>query len=269
MQKRLSFPPSRPRRARYRSLPVASLSPPPGTGPELTAPEQLTVSISRYGLMNPLTVRKRPGGYQVICGALRLQALRQCGIKRARCVIVDADDAACLALRLEENSARGNWDFLKTADTMRALIHDHGYTLERVAASAGMTCERAVDLLRALALPRPLLCALRETGLTESHALNLLRLPDGPEREGAFFEMASRHMSPNEAERYVERILEAESGDQPACVVRDVRLFLNSVNRALDVMRLGGVPAECLREDADNCIKLTIRIPERERDRVI
>ena len=108
---------------------------------------------------------------------------------------------------------------------------------------------------------------LRENGLTERHARALLRLQDPEVQRRAAGDMVRRGMNVAQAEAYVEKLLQSAQVTPPrgrsTYIIKDVRLFLNSVDRGLHLMRQAGVDAGWNRQDTDREILLTIRIPKR------
>lgn len=228
--------------------------------------DALAASIGKYGMLHPLTVRKKGKGFEVVCGRRRLCAARLCGMKRIPCIVVEADDKTACAMSLAENIQRCDTCFLEIADGLYRLVHTYGCSVEEASIISGLSEKQVVRKLHVLRLPQHLLFAIRDTGLSERHALALLKISNEQLREAALCEMAYRGMSADTAEKYVAHILREDTAEEPpqrpTYVVKDVRMFLNSVSRGLDMMRGGGIAADCMREDSDNCIKLTIRIPD-------
>lgn len=108
---------------------------------------------------------------------------------------------------------------------------------------------------------------LRQYGLTERHARTLLRLTDPEQQLAAARHMGQRGLNVVQAEQYVDA-LTAENRTQPphrrpTYIIKDVRLFLNSVERGVRLMQSAGVGAEVGRRDTDEEILLTIHIPKR------
>ena len=110
---------------------------------------------------------------------------------------------------------------------------------------------------------------LVEHGLTERHARCLLRLEDEGERLTALRQAAAKHWNVAQTEQYVERRLAALQAAPPAgrrtYIIKDVRLFLNSVDRGLRLIRDAGVDARTEREETEDEIVLTLRIPKQRR----
>ena len=123
--------------------------------------------------------------------------------------------------------------------------------------------------LRLLRLPEDVRNLLRENGLTERHARALLRLQDPEVQRRAAGDMVRRQMNVAQAEAHVEKLLQEDRATPPrgrsTYIIKDVRLFLNSVDRGLHLMRQAGVDAGWDRRDTEQEILLTIRIPKRAR----
>ena len=113
-----------------------------------------------------------------------------------------------------------------------------------------------------------ILDALRENGLSERHARALLRLPTEEERLAALAVVVRQQLNVAKTEEYIEALLEKQRRQEPKkgirkLIVRDVRLFINSVNHNLDLIRSAGIRAEASQEETDSEIVLTIRLPKR------
>ena len=122
---------------------------------------------------------------------------------------------------------------------------------------------------RLLRLEEPVVDALHRYGLTERHARALLRLCDGEQRLRAVEHIGKTGMNVAAAEAYIDR-LAAENQTTPphrrsAYIIKDVRLFLNSVERGIRLMQGAGVGAQVARQDTDSEICLTVRIPKTRR----
>ena len=104
---------------------------------------------------------------------------------------------------------------------------------------------------------------IREAGLTERHARALLRLDSERERMKVLEQVIENGMNVAKTEELIEQI--TGGGDRltrPVYIIRDVRLFLNSIDKGMDIMRSAGIGAVCDRDDTGADIVLTIRIPK-------
>ena len=229
---------------------------------------ELSESIRQYGLLNPLTVRLRPGGYELVAGERRLRAAKLAGLREVPCLVVDVDlqDAGLLAL--VENLQRKDLDFWEEAQGIRRLIDSFHLSQEEAARRLGRSQSAVANKLRLLKLPEDVLATLRDQGLSERHGRALLRLPDAERQRSALAVMLEQDMTVAAAEAYVEALLSAPDPPPPApkrqrsFLMKDVRLFLNSINHSLALMKEGGIQADMARQETDDALILTISIPK-------
>ena len=228
--------------------------------------ETLADSIRRHGLLQPLTVRRRGEAWELIAGERRLRAALMAGLKTVPCVKRQADDGDAALLALVENLHRQDLHYLEEAAAIADYLAQTGITQEEAAARLGRSPSALANKLRLLRLSPACRRILMEAGLTERHARCLLRLEDEEERLAALRHMAERHLTVAQAEQYVERRLSALQTTPPrrrkTFIMKDVRLFLNSLDRGLRLVREAGVDAQTERRDTDDAILLTIRIPK-------
>ena len=229
---------------------------------------ELAESIRSYGILHPLTVRRRSGRYELVAGERRLRAAKLIGLREVPCVLMDVnmEDAGLIALI--ENLQRRDLDFLEEANGIRQLIRMFGMSQEEAARRLGKSQSAVANKLRLLKLPEDVLETLRSRGLSERHARTLLRLPDDESRRAALQRIIDKDMTVAAAESYIETLLaQKETGEEAAegkrsFVMRDLRLFLNSVTRSLELMRQGGVAADMQKRETPDALILTISIPK-------
>ena len=231
--------------------------------------EELSQSIRSYGLLNPLTVRLRSGRYELVAGERRLRAARLAGLREVPCLLMDLslEDAGLVAL--VENLQRRDLDFVEEAQGLRQLIDRFGMSQEDAARRIGKSQSAVANKLRLLKLPADVLEALRDNGLSERHGRALLRLPDADKQRDALAVILERGMTVAAADAYIDALLAPpDEPEEPAkkprrsFVLKDVRIFLNTLNRGLDLMRQGGVEAGLRREETEDALILTISIPK-------
>ena len=231
---------------------------------------ELAESIRRWGVLQPLTVRQQGGVYQLVAGERRWRAARIAGLRQVPCLLarVDEEDAALLALI--ENLQRRDLDYMEEAEAIARLLRRYGLSQQQAAEKLGRSQSAVANKLRLLRLEEPVVDALHRYGLTERHARALLRLCDGEQRLRAVEHIGKAGMNvAAAAEAYIDR-LAAENQTTPphrrsAYIIKDVRLFLNSVERGIRLMQGAGVGAQVARQDTDSEICLTVRIPKTRR----
>ena len=230
---------------------------------------QLAESIRQYGVLNPLTVRRAPGGgYELVAGERRLRAARVAGLNDVPCLVIAADNEDSSAIALVENLQRRDLDFFEEAEGFKRLIDQYGLTQEEAARKVGKTQSAVANKLRLLRLSEQNMELIRSAGLTERHARCLLRLDDETDRINATNYIIERDLNVSRAEQYVDALLlEKQSPPVPGGerkvvrLIKDVRFFLNTLNRAVGVMVDAGIGATVDQTEEDDCLTLTIQIP--------
>lgn len=228
---------------------------------------ELAASIRSCGILQPLTVRRAGKGYELVAGERRLRAARIAGLREVPCLVAQVGEEDSALLALMENLQRRDLDCWEEAQAIARLISRYGLSQEEAARRLGRAQPTVANKLRLLRLPEDVRALLRENGLTERHARALLRLQDPEVQRRAAGDMVRRGMNVAQAEAYVEKLLQSAQVTPPrgrsTYIIKDVRLFLNSVDRGLHLMRQVGVDAGWNRQDTDREILLTIRIPKR------
>jgi len=227
--------------------------------------QELAESIRQYGILQPLTVRRTADGLELVAGERRLRAARLAGLREVPCIIVAVDEVQSGMLALVENLQRRDLDYLEEAEGLARLMACYGLSQEQAAAKVGKSQSAVANKLRLLKHPQPVLEALRRTGLTERHARALLRLPEEV-RLAAVEQIARRGWTVAQTEQYIDARLQERPADHrsPRYLFRDVRMFLNSLDRSLEMIRSAGIHCDCGREETEQEIVLTIRLPKQK-----
>ena len=250
-------------------LPVEQIEPSPyqaRTTFDETEIAALAVSILQNGLLQPVSVRRTgPHRYQLIAGERRLRACRLAKLARGPAILADCDDGASAALGLLENLQRAQLDPFDTARGIKEVIRLWGCTQAEAARRLGLSQSALANKLRLLSLSpaQQQICTAHH--LTERHARAALRLPES-RRTAALEKMARDGLSVRDADKLVDAMLSApREGPSPVRrtmpMVRDVRLFVNTLQHAVDLMTQKGIPATATCGRRDGCLEYTVRIP--------
>lgn len=251
---------------KLRYLPLDTIRPNPAQPRRQFDSEELrslSESIRANGILQPLTVRAEGKGYVLIAGERRLRAAKLAGLSRVPCCIRPGDEKESAVLAMLENLQRKDLTPREEALGLLTLIEGWGVSQEEAARRLGKSQPAIANKLRLLRLSEPVWEQLERGNLTERHARALLRLPEEL-REQTAATAAEQQLTVSQTEELVEKLL---TPPPPApkprrvMVVRDVRIFLNTIRAALDTMKNAGIPAEEHREQTDTYIQYTIRIP--------
>lgn len=255
--------------SRVQYIPLSQLTPNPQQPRrrfDEAALRELADSIRVYGILQPLTVRRVDGSYQLVAGERRMRAARMAGLREAPCLVAKVDEQDAGMLALIENLQRRDLDCFEEASAIACLISRYALSQEQAAEKLGKSQSSVANKLRLLRLGEPVRECLRQNALTERHARALLRLPDDQSRMAALSVIIQKGLNVARTESYVDHLLANTPTSPPhgraAYIIKDVRLFLNSIDHSLQVMRQSGVDAALGRRDTDSEILLTIRIPK-------
>ena len=228
---------------------------------------ELAESIRQHGVLQPLSVQKGAGGkYVLVAGERRLRAAGMAGLTHVPCVLVRASPQDSAVLALIENLQRCDLHYLEEAAAIARLISQYGMSQEEAARRLGRSQSAVANKLRLLRLNRECVEVLRRYDLTERHARALLRLEGEEERLAAAKHIGEAGLTVAAAEAYIEGLLQKkqtrEPGRRPIYIIKDVRLFLNSITRGMETIRQAGVDARYDKQESDEEITITIQIPK-------
>ncbi len=141
---------------------------------------ELQESLSSSGLLQPITVRRRPGkdGFELIAGERRLRAAMKLGWKEIPAIIKNIDDKTILTLAMVENLQRTDLNPIEEGEGYHRLSHEFGLTQQQIAETVGKDRTTIANMLRLLQLPEVVRKLLQDCQLTMGHAKVLLGLED-------------------------------------------------------------------------------------------
>lgn len=225
---------------------------------------RLALSIAQNGLLQPVSVRpgREKGEYELVAGERRLRACKLAGLAEIPAILTQRDESQSAALGLLENIQRQGLDPFEQARGIREVITLWGCTQEEAAKRLGLAQPTLNNKLRLLALSDEQQNYCVANGLTERHARAVLRLPEAEQRSRALARFVEKKMNARQADEYVESCLRQKKPvRRPVPMVRDVRIFVNTINKAVRLMVDAGVPAHTTRREGEGFVEYTVHIP--------
>ena len=246
-------------------LPVGEIAPNPAQ-PRMefdeAALQGLAESIRENGVLQPVLVRKiDEHRYELISGERRLRASKAAGKETIPAVIMDTSSQQSAVFAILENIQRRDLNLFEEAAALQSLIGEWGLTQEETAAKLGMAQSTVANKLRLLAFSAEEQQLMLGYQLTERHARALLRLRDDPRKEEAMRWIGERHLTVRQAEAYIEKLVAEKSSPRRVLMVKDIRIFINTINQAIDTMKNAGIPAESSKVEKEDYIEYLVRIP--------
>ncbi len=230
---------------------------------ELTS---LAKSISQDGIIQPLTVRRVEKYFELISGERRLRAGKIAGLKTVPCIIVDISDKRSAILALIENIQRADLNFFEEAEAIAMLIQEFNITQEETAMRLGMAQPTIANKLRLLKIPPHERAMIFNNKLTERHARALLKINDKTKRREVLNYIIENNLTVDSTEKYIKSFEEKEKIEESykkrSPILKDIKLFFNTVDKAVKVMQLAGVNAEVKKQKHDGLIEYTILITD-------
>ena len=229
--------------------------------------EQLAASIAQYGLLQPITVLPlEDGSYQLVAGERRLLACRRLRMQEVPAILTTMDEERSSALALVENIQRCDLNFFEEAAAIQKLMKMGGYTQQAVAKKLGKNQSTIANKLRLLQFSEPVREAILAANLTERHARALLNLNEQGDEPllQAIKAIQEREMNVAQAEKNIAQLegKQDKPKEKRLFIVKDLRIFLNSIDKALETMKLSGIRAKTQMQEENDEVVYTIRIPK-------
>lgn len=173
--------------------------------------EELKDSIARHGVLQPICVRRRDSGYEIIAGERRWRAARLAGLTTIPAVILeDVDDERMLELALVENVQREDLNPMERARAFSEMADRLDLTQEQVAQRVGLKRSTVANHLRLLDLPPEVQEAVAGGVIDMGHGRALLGLGDAK----AIKKMLARAVREDLSVRQLERLVR-DAGEGP------------------------------------------------------
>ena len=229
--------------------------------------EGLACSIRANGLLQPINVRALENGeLELISGERRLRAARMIGMTKIPCIVMNASDQQSALFAIIENVQREDLDFFEEAVAIERLMTEYGLSQDEIAEKLGKAPSTLSNKLRLLRLPEEIRDRISYSGLSERHARALLTLPDNSTRKKVLDIVIERHLTVAETERLIQDVHRRRKGAKKphTKAYKDMRIFLNTLNHAVDSIRKAGIEADTAKSETDTYFEYVIRISKPE-----
>ena len=220
--------------------------------------ERLAQSVKIFGILQPVTLRKFGKTYELISGERRVMAAKIAGLEKVPALIIDARFDVAAAIAIAENQQREDLYLMDAAESFMALIRRRGLTYSEMADIIGSTPVEISENVMFLQLPRPIREVLAEHPLTKAHLNAVSILKDEQEMADLLLVAARDNLSPEQLEIMAQTEFEQKRIRKQ--VVRDVKIFVNTINQAVEMIKKSGVFATSQKEENDHYIEYTIKI---------
>lgn len=229
----------------------------------------LADSIQQNGVLQPLLARRINNSdyYELIAGERRLRASILANLQTVPCIVLDCDYQDSAVISILENIQRANLNFFEEALAI-AHLHEHfGLTQQEIGKKLGKSQSALSNKLRLLRLPADVRYYIEKEGLTERHARALLKVDDPEVMWTVLRAVTDRHLNVEQTETMIAHLLGEDAPEDKrrrkvVPLFRDVRIFVNTVNKAIATMQASGIDADSNKTETDDYIEFHVRIPK-------
>ena len=224
---------------------------------------ELAVSIKEHGVLQPVLAVKNADGYSLIAGERRLRAAKLAGLKKIPAIVLDRDSRECAEISLIENIQREQLSFFEEASGYARLIEEFGFTQSEIASRLGKKQSTISNKLRLLKLPPTAQVIIIANNLTERHARELLKIRDRQQLFYALDRIVIKKLNVSQTEQFIESLLNGKpQRPQRICKVGDMRIFVNTINKAVDLIKKSGIKPQTELVDREGFVEYIIKIPK-------
>ena len=229
--------------------------------------QELAESVKTYGVLQPLLVAQLDGGqFLLIAGERRLRAAKLAGLTSIPVLAGCFNSQEVAEVALIENLQREDLHFLEEAEGYELLLQEFALTQEQMALRVGKKQSTISNKLRLLKLSPAVRSVVREQSLTERHARALLALDGEAAQLSVLQAIVENGLNVRQTEALIESLLtqgapEVINGRKRIKVIRDVRIFLNTIKKVVGDLKGTGVKVKVKQDVDGNDIVLTMRIP--------
>lgn len=226
----------------------------------------LSESIKENGVLQPLLCRRINNSdyYEIVAGERRLRASILANLQTVPCIVIDCDYESSAVYSILENIQRSNLDFFEEAQAISQLINYFGMTQEQIGKKLGKSQSALSNKLRLLKLPVEVRYFIEKEGLTERHARALLRLDKEKDMWSVLKVIKERKLNVEQTEAYIDSLTDTKIKPHRNVVkiFKDIRIFVNTVNKAIQTMQEAGINASSDKTETDDYIEFRVRIPK-------
>lgn len=231
---------------------------------------ELAQSIKTYGLLQPIILTPDKEGYCIIAGERRFMACNALGWTEIPAIIREYKGSSMAAVALIENLQREDLNFMEEAQGYKRLIDEFDLTQEVLAQRLGKSQSTIANKLRLLKLPDNIKEIIKQGNLSERHARALLKLNSEEKQQEAVSYILKMDLNVKETEKLINELAKKEakkdggSSNQRKVVIRDLRIFLNTIRQAINIIRRAGLTPQVDEVDEDNYFEIRIRLPKKQ-----
>lgn len=220
--------------------------------------EQLAQSVKNFGILQPITVRKFNKNYELISGERRVMAAKIAGLLKVPAILIDTRFDIAAAMAIAENQQREELFLIDSAESYMSLIRRRGLTYGEMADIIGVSQSEVSEKVMVLQMPKKIRDVLTDYDLSKQHLDAALVLENEDEIANLLEQAAKEKYSPDKLAVIAKTMCEEKRIRKQ--VVKDVKIFLNTINQAIEMIKKAGMYASSEKSENEHYIEYVIKI---------
>ncbi len=200
--------------------------------------DELSHSIKKQGVIQPLIVRENRYGYELITGERRLRASKMAGLTRVPVIVKEVSDSNLLEMALVENIQRANLNPIEESDAYYRLMEDFGLTQEEISDRVGKSRSAVANYLRLRNLSEDVRLSIMEGAISMGHAKALMGADNSGQLTEAWQKVMAKKLSVRETEKLINRLKKEKEKSQKKQEPSSEEIYIASLAEKLS-LRLG------------------------------
>lgn len=246
----------------------------------------LAESIRQFGIIQPIAVKQRENPpclklnnetvyyapYEIIAGERRWRAARRLKMKKIPCILFETDKSGSAMLALVENIQRKELGIFEEAAALHNLLLMTDMTQSELAKRLSVSQSSISNKLRLLKLTAEERALITGAALTERHARALVRVQNIRSRIALTKRVIEKSLSASETEKLINNYLHGDFAKEKTKskikrigVIKDMRFFFNTINRAVALLGDAGIKAKSEKTEYDDYLEVVIKVAKTER----
>jgi ParB family chromosome partitioning protein len=221
--------------------------------------QELSQSIQKNGLLQPIVVRPYGDVYQIVVGERRYRACKLANLEEVPCIIQEYNEDQTATAALVENIQRENLSAIEEALAFQSLLETQNLTQEQLAKQVGKSQSTIANKLRLLQLPITVQESIRKREITERHARALLKLDTTEKRNKMLKEIVDKGLTVDQTEKRIKK-KNAKTKTIAMQMSKNVRIAINTIEQAIKMITQTGVKVDTLSNETETEYIMTIKI---------
>lgn len=231
--------------------------------------QELSDSITEHGIIQPIVVRKKKNGYEIVAGERRWRAAMKAGLAEVPCLLKELTDEQNMLIAIIENMQREDLNPIEEAEGLHQMVTTFGMTQEQISKSVGKSRPYITNALRLLKLPEYIQVKMAEGIITAGHGRTLITVEDEDLRRQLFDKIVAEGLSVRETEKLVAE-LGKPAKKKPAQKVKnpdtvhveeELKVILGTRVNIIEKDKKGKIEIECYsRDELNRLIELLKRL---------